>query len=206
MKTKHYILLALGGLIAFFAGFFIGKDRTEKPPGTVTETKETTVDTIPYFAPMPKSELATGTRRYSLPIYRFFAERSVQGDDCLGGGSGGEPRQRSDNDSVCVESVITAHYGTGAGGEPRCSTDSAIVELPMIQRHYADSAYEAWVSGPIDPRLDSVRVFVPTTIITKQEWKPPKRWHIGVTAGYGYGPKGFQPYIGVGVTYSIFSF
>ena len=35
MKTKHYILLALAGLTAFLAGFIIGKDRTEKPPGTV---------------------------------------------------------------------------------------------------------------------------------------------------------------------------
>lgn len=196
MKTKHYIMLALGGLIAFFAGFFIGKDRTDKPPGTVTETKETTVDTIPYFAPMPKSELALGTHRFTLPTYRF-----------LGGGSGGEPRQRSEDDSISVDTISSSlFYGTGAGGEPRCSNDSAIVEVPIIQRHYADSTYEAWVSGPINPRLDSLRVFAPTTIITKREWKPPKRWHIGVTAGYGYGAKGFQPYIGVGITYSIFSF
>ena len=194
MKTGHYILLALGGLIAFFAGFFIGKDRTDKPPGTVTETRETTVDTIPYYAPMPQSELALGTHRYTLPVYRF-----------LGGGYGGEPRQRHDSDSLSVDTLITAHYGTGAGGEPRCSKDSAIVELPIIQRHYADSTYEAWISGPVDPRLDSIRVFAPTTIITQRVWKPPKRWHIGVTAGYGYGPKGFSPYIGVGVTYSIFS-
>lgn len=195
MKTKHYILLSLAGLTVFFAGFFLGKDRKEKPSGTETETRETTVDTILLRAPMPQSELALGTHRYTLPVYRF-----------LNGGYGGEPRQRSDDDSISVDSIITAHYGTGAGGKPRCSTDSAIVELPIIQRHYADSTYEAWVSGPVDPRLDSVRVFVPTTIITKQEWKPPKRWHLGVSAGYGYGAQGFQPYIGVGVTYSIFSF
>lgn len=195
MKTKHYILLALGGLITFFTGFFIGKGRTEKPPVTVTETRETTVDTIPYYAPMPQSELALGTHRYTLPVYRF-----------LGVGYGGEPRQRGDNDSISVDTLITAPYGIGAGGEPRCSKDSAIVELPIIQRHYADSTYEAWISGPVDPRLDSLRVYAPTTIITKREWKPPKRWHLGVTAGYGYVTKGFSPYIGIGVTYSIFSF
>lgn len=195
MKTKHYILLAITGLIAFLSGLFIGKGRTEKPPGTVTETRETTVDTIPYYAPMPQSELALGTHRYTLPVYRF-----------LGGGYGGEPRLRGDNDSISVDTLITAHYGTGAGGEPRCSKDSAIVELPIIQRHYADSTYEAWISGPVDPRLDSLRVFAPTTIITRREWKPPKRWHIGVTAGYGYGAKGFQPFVGLGITYSIFSF
>ncbi len=154
------------------------------------------MDTILHYVPKPQSELALGTHRYTLPTYCF-----------LGGGSGGEPRQRGNNDSICADSISSIHiYGTGAGGEPRCSGDSAIVELSILQRHYADSTYEAWVSGPIDPRLDSVRVFAPTTIITKREWKPPKRWHIGVTAGYGYGTNGFQPYIGVGITYSIFSF
>lgn len=195
MKTKHYILLAIAGLIAFLSGLFIGKGCTEKPPGTVTETRETTVDTIPYYAPMPQSELALGTQRYTVPVDRFH-----------GGGYGGEPRQRGDNDSISVDTLITTHYGTGTGGEPQCSKDSAIVELPIIQRHYADSAYEAWVSGPVDPRLDSLRVFARTSIITRREWKPPKRWHIGITAGYGYGTKGFQPYIGFGITHSIFSF
>lgn len=195
MKTKHYILLALGGLIAFFAGFFIGKGRAENVPGSVTETRETRVDTLTDSAPMPQSEAVSGTRRYTLPIYRF-----------IGGGHRGESRQCGDNDSINVDSIISAPYGTGAGGEPRCSADSAIVELPMIQRHYADSTYEAWVSGPLDPRLDSVRVYARTTTITRRARKPPKRWHLGVSAGYGYGAQGFQPYIGVGVTYSIFSF
>lgn len=193
---KKVITFFLGLIVGGCIGYFIMED---KPPGTVTETKEAYIDTIPHRAPMPQSELALGTHRYTLPTYCF-----------LGGGAGGEPRQRVKNgDTSCVEqrdSIIVAAYGTGAGGEPRCSGDSAIVELPMIQRHYADSTYEAWVSGPIAPRLDSVRVFAPTTIITKREWKPPKRWHIGITAGYGYGAKGFHPYIGVGITYSIFSF
>lgn len=200
MKAKHYLLAVLAGLLAFLGGYFIGKDRTEKPPGIVTEIKETTVDTIPYCAPMPQSELALGTHRYILPTYRFF-----------GGGSGGEPRPRSNDgsfreDTIHTDTIKMMPYGTGAGGEPRCYGDSSIVEFPIVQRHYADSTYEAWVSGPIDPRLDSVKVFAPTTIITKREWKPPKRWHIGITAGYGYGSKGFLPYVGVGITYSIFSF
>ena len=142
----------------------------------------------------------TATQFYTLPKYCFF-----------GRGSGGKPRCSADSavilSAVDTNAIALARiYGTGAGGEPRCRADSAIIELPIIQRHYADSTYEAWVSGPVDPRLDSMRVFAPTTIITKREWKPPNRWHIGVTAGYGYGAKGFQPYIGIGVTYSIYSF
>lgn len=205
MKVKDFMYLSIACLTAFFyivIGILLVKKLTEKPSGTVVETSETTVDTIPYCAPMPQSELALGTHLYTLPTYRF-----------LGGGAGGEPRPRPQHqaqqkDSTRIDTI--AHkdkpFGSGAGGEPRCCSDSAIVELPIIQRHYADSTYEAWVSGPVDPRLDSVRVFAPTTIITKQEWKPPKRWHIGITAGYGYGSKGFQPYIGVGITYSLFSF
>lgn len=197
MKTKHYILLVLGGLIAFFAGFFIGKDnRAEKPPGTVTEeTTETIVDTITQRAPVSLADLTLGTRRYTLPAYYF-----------IGGGVGGEARQRGANDSICYVDSTVRNDGSGAGGMPRSCGDSAIVELPIIQRHYGDSAYEAWVSGPIDPQLDSLRVFARTTVITRQEWKPPKRWHIGPTVGYGYTPHGFEPYIGVSLTYSIFSF
>lgn len=195
MKAKNLMLLALAGLITFLVGFFIGKD-ADKPPGEIKEERKMTVDTIPYYAPKPQSELALGTHRYTLPHYLF-----------LGGGSGGEPRCSGDTMLTARDTTVTtANYGTGAGGEPRYSTDSAIVELPTMQRHYADSTYEAWVSGPVAPRLDSIRVFAPTTTITKREWKPPKRWHIGVTAGYGYGAKGFQPYIGIGITYSLFSF
>ena len=125
---------------------------------------------------------------------------------CIGGGCGGESRQRGENDNICCVDSTVRNDGSGAGGMPRSIGDSAIMDLPIIQRHYGDSTYEAWVSGPVDPRLDSVRVFAPTTVITRQEWKPPKRWHIGPTVGYGYTPHGFEPYIGVSLTYSIISF
>lgn len=188
-------------MISLFAGEYLHK--CQSPPGNIPDRTECATDTtkvydtIPYFLPKPQEELAIGTSRYTLPKYYF-----------IGGGVGGVARCTSVTDTICcVDSIgLSYAYGTGAGGEPRCSRDSAIVELPIIQRHYADSTYEAWVSGPIDPQLDSLKVFAHTTIITKQEWKPPKRWHIGVTAGYGYCAKGFQPYIGVGITYSIFSF
>lgn len=192
---KKFAFLLIGLIAGFVLGMFVrNKSSTEESIKRV----ETVWDTIPYRAPIAQSELATGTHLYRLPTYCF-----------AGTGSGGEPRLcgSKENDIDLPDTTITVPtYGTGAGGEPRLCTDSAIVELPMIQRHYADSTYEAWVSGPLDPQLDSINVFRPTTIITKQEWKPPKKWHIGVSAGYGYGPKGFQPYIGMGLTYSIWSF
>lgn len=186
MKTKHYILAILVCLTVFIAGFFLGMERSKEPPGIVEETRDTVVDTVSRNKPAPLSAATVGTQRYTFPVYRFIAGRIGK-------------------DSVCSDSVNHV-YGSGAGGEPRCSGDSAIVDLPILQRHYADSTYEAWVSGPVDPRLDSVRVFARTTIVTRREWKSPKRWHLGITAGFAVTPKGFQPYIGVGITYSILSF
>lgn len=191
MKAKQYLLIVLVGLTLFLAGYIIGKGDAERPDIEV-ETIETTVDTLGYRAPIPQSESVSGTRLYSMPVYRT-----------PGGGAGREPRQCGSADSTCVGTAITETIRADAGDGHR---DSAIVELPIIQRHYADSAYEAWVSGPVDPRLDSVRVYAKRTVVNRREWKPPKRWHLGVTAGYGYGAKGFQPYIGVGVTYSLYSF
>ncbi len=201
MKENFKLLLV--AIVSLIAGAYL--HRCQLPHGKIPDFTERgpdiliAHDTIPHIAPAPQSELAVGTRTYTLPKSYI-----------VGAGAGGEPRQRSEPESLCVDPIATTTYGTGAGGEPRCCRDSAIaaesdselrvVELPIIQRHYADSTYEAWVSGPIDPQLDSVRVFVPTTIITKREWKPPKRWHIGTTIGYGYTPHGIHPCIGISIT------
>lgn len=196
MKTNSYLFVLLAGAVMFLVGFLIGQGRNNVQRTGEAETKETHIDTIRYYAPLPEAEVALDSYRYVLPRYRF-----------IGSGVGGKPRQRVSNEGeIEGNDSVTATYGTGAGGVPRCCADSVVLELPVVQRHYADSSYEAWVSGPVDPRLDSIRVFTPTTIITKPVWKPPKRLHIGITAGYGFGAKGFQPYIGVGITYSIFSF
>lgn len=76
--------------------------------------------------------------------------------------------------------------------------------MAVTQVHYADTAYEAWVSG-IEPRLDSLRLLRPVTAITLPA-PPPRRWHLGVTAGMGLTPRGAEPYVGIGITYSILSF
>lgn len=197
MRTKEIIICAAILMATFLLGLYIGRGRADPTPIMCEETKETSVDTKRYIAPNAVSELERGTSYYTVPVSRN-----------TGAGSGGEPRQRTDLEGTIIQrqdSIGTRIYGTGAGGEPRLCGDSVMVELPVLQRHYADSTYEAWVSGPVDPRLDSLRVFAPRTVITKRERKPPKRWHIGVTAGYGYTRHGFEPYVGVGVTYSIIS-
>lgn len=82
--------------------------------------------------------------------------------------------------------------------------------IPITQRVYQDSSYTAYVSGYL-PSLDSIEVYNRTvyrditTTITPTKPRP-KRWGLGVQAGYGIGINGLQPYIGVGFSYNVFVF
>ena len=84
-------------------------------------------------------------------------------------------------------------------------TDTAFITLPISQKCYEDSLYRAWVSG-YGARLDSIEVYRSERTITIVEKEKRKRWHIGPTAGAAYGIQGFTPYVGVGITYSFYSF
>ena len=78
------------------------------------------------------------------------------------------------------------------------------VMLPITQQVYRDTTYTAWVSG-YRPQLDSIEVY-PRTLIVRQTALPaarPRRWSFGIQAGYGYTPKGVQPYIGIGIGINI---
>ncbi len=86
--------------------------------------------------------------------------------------------------------------------------DTIFVHLPIEQRQYSDPSYTAWVSG-YRPQLDSIHIYQQTQYITKEVKvaTKPKRWGIGLQAGYGvslYNGQVFPaPYIGVGLSYSI---
>jgi opacity protein-like surface antigen len=83
------------------------------------------------------------------------------------------------------------------------AADSITVAVPITQTMYADSAYTAWVSG-YEARLDSIFVYPSREIVRIKH--PPKRWSVGLQAGYGITPKGLQPYIGVGIACKILEF
>ena len=79
-----------------------------------------------------------------------------------------------------------------------------MVVLPITQKVYRDSSYTAWVSG-YAAALDSIEVY-PRTLIVRQTALPaakPRRWSFGIQAGYGYTPKGVQPYVGLGLTFRL---
>lgn len=77
------------------------------------------------------------------------------------------------------------------------------VELPIEERTYLDEEYKAVVGG-YNPYLKSIEVYPKTSYITTAETiTKRKRWGVclGVQGGYGFTPKGWQPYAGVGVTF-----
>ena len=86
--------------------------------------------------------------------------------------------------------------------------DTVLVHLPIEQRQYGDPRYTAWVSG-YRPHLDSIQIYQRSEYITKEitPTLKPKRWGIGLQAGYGVSLHNGQvfpaPYIGVGLSYSI---
>lgn len=81
--------------------------------------------------------------------------------------------------------------------------DSIVVEIPITQKTYQDSIYQAWVSG-YKANLDSIYVFPKTIIITNRIHEIPKRWGLGVQVGIGCNwSHKIQPYIGIGVSYNI---
>lgn len=84
------------------------------------------------------------------------------------------------------------------------------IEVPRTQKVYSDSTYTAYVSG-YEPCLDSIFVrqkivehsIVETRTVATKKFR---RWNLGLIGGYGYGIKSreFEPFVGVGLTLSIF--
>ncbi len=78
--------------------------------------------------------------------------------------------------------------------------DTLYYALPREIKQYEDSLFFAQVSG-IQPNLDIIEVYPKTKVVTIYTEPPERRWSFGLQAGYGITPKGFQPYLGGGVTY-----
>lgn len=83
--------------------------------------------------------------------------------------------------------------------------DSALVEVPIEQKVYSDSTYKAYVSG-FDVSLDSIFVSRMAEVQTIKSRGKDKRWSLGLTAGYGASKDGLTPFVGVGLTYTLFDF
>ena len=84
------------------------------------------------------------------------------------------------------------------------------VLVPISRNVYEGEDYRAVVSG-FRASLDTLDIFrktqtVTNTVVQRVEVPgKPKRWGIGVSAGYALTPQGMKPYIGAGVQYIFLS-
>lgn len=92
----------------------------------------------------------------------------------------------------------------------RCDTVQTVdtlrvpVVVPIERRVYVTDDYRAEVEG-YRPRLVSMKLYRQTQVVTETPAVRPRRWGIGIQAGYGLAPRTgrFEPYIGLGIQYSI---
>jgi opacity protein-like surface antigen len=85
--------------------------------------------------------------------------------------------------------------------------DTVWAQLPREAKVYQDSAYRAKVTG-YDPVLEEIQIYQKTKVVTVQETTTRykmDRLTFGINAGYGLSGAGVSPYIGVGVSYNLFS-
>lgn len=185
-KTLTYIVLAMLLLlgVSLFWNYKQYRDLQEKPEVvrdsvTIIEYKETK-DSLPTA----KTESVVGSIK--VPI----------------------PKKKKDVDAELSQSVPDSFPNLSQTVPDTESEDS--LELEITQKVYSDSTYTAYVSG-YRPNLDSI--FVRQKVITNTihetrtiEAKKFRRWNVGLIGGYGYGfqSKTFEPFIGVGLTISLF--
>ena len=144
----------------------------------------------------------------ALMVGSFFFGRATKRVDDVG--------TRIERDTIVVRDTIREYYPhevvktivrTERVEVPivRCDTirDTMWVELPIESREYKSEEYYAIVEG-YNPMLKYIEVYPRTSYITTTETiKQKKRWGVslGVQGGYGFTPKGWQPYAGVGVSF-----
>lgn len=188
MKATRYLLFALLVLAAGLFGAFLGRIecRPDKPLDDVECIVEEFADTITAIAPVPALSEPRQTVTARLPLAPPSPPRS-RNPLASAASDSPDPSDSSDLSDPCA---------------PRAA-DSAEVEIPITRNVYEDTLYRAVVSGYM-ASLDTLEIYSRREVLTVRQ--PPKRWHIGVSAGFGMTPRGFQPVIATTLTYSLYSF
>ena len=76
--------------------------------------------------------------------------------------------------------------------------------VPIERKTYVTDDYRAVVEG-FRPTLVEMELYRKTALVTREITRtlPSRKWGVGIQAGYGLGPKGAGPYIGIGVQYRL---
>lgn len=137
-----------------------------------------------------KSDTAPQCRDSVVIRYQYVSVPIKQPPDITSLGSDSLSAREIASDEVSVEKV---------------SKDSVAVSIPISQRLYETDDYRAYVSG-YKATLDSLFITSKSTVVRIRDPVKHKRFSVGLQAGYGMTPKGFQPYVGIGVSVNLFSF
>lgn len=159
--------------------------------------KTTFVDTIPYYKPVPKDST----------VIKYVTATLPKADDKEDNFPNKTVTKLPESVQKFPESDKNLQDSVQNFGKS-VPEDSVTVQIPITQKVYEDSTYTAYVSG-YRASLDSLIFKMPREVVTIKEHSKPKRWSVGVQVGYGMTLKGtpqFTPYIGVGVSYNLFSF
>lgn len=166
----------------------------------------TVYDTVRVEIPAPQEEKPLGSVTAKLPVSVPKVsdnERKLQEtvqmlrDSLANFGKSVPPAADDKEDNFPNKSTLISELKT---------QDSVTVQIPITQRVYETDRYRAVVSG-YQPSLDDLLIYQPSQVVRIKD--KPKRWGIGVQVGYGMTVKGtpqFAPYIGVGVSYNLFTF
>lgn len=122
-------------------------------------------------------------------------------------------------DRVKTDTVWLDHYDTltyyhkdtvWENGEIVIVEDTIEVPVPISNHQFDTTIYqgdtiETHIKGILrgfNPSLEQLSIH--TEITPRTPCLTPSRWSVGVQLGYGITPRGFQPYLGLGVGYNIF--
>jgi len=158
--------------------------------------KTTFVDTIPYYKPVPKDST----------VIKYVTATLPKADDKEDNFPNKTVTELPESVQKFPESDKNLQDSVQNFG--KIVPDSANVVIPITQKVYDEDTYTAFVSG-YNPSLDSLIFKMPREVVTIKEYSKPKRWSVGVQVGYGVTLKGtpqFAPYVGIGVSYNLFSF
>ena len=198
-KILAYVLV---GVLLCLNVYQCHRGRTLPTSGVLTDTL-TVYDTVRVEIPAPKEEKPLGSVTAKLPVSVPKVSEN----------------ERKLQETVQILRDSLANFGKSVPStdvkEDNCpnktgaaedTPDSVSVQIPITQRVYETDRYRAVVSG-YQPSLDNLLIYQPSQVVRIKD--KPKRWGIGVQVGYGITVKGspqFAPYIGVGVSYNLFTF
>lgn len=185
--SKLYDLFLIAIVLLIIALILGVRFNTETETDKEITKRTTFVDTISYYVPVPKDSF----------VIRYVTEKLPKTESKLPNDVKKSPQNG--------EKLPEVHKIGKFLCEDEIFPDSVEVEIPISQTVYEDSSYTAYISG-YRAQLDSLIFRQKREVVTITKWKPPKRWSIGIQAGYGASRHGMEPYIGIGVSYNLFSF